>query len=93
MQDENFSLNMVHKYVRSPYVCVGSAEPDSAKLDCSERDCVEPIQIDVCRQNREQTMTKADTVIFFGLCPSSDFLKKNCVLEVGSVSIFRQRST
>jgi hypothetical protein len=42
------------------------------------------------RQNRAH-LTLTNT-IFFGLCPSADLLKKQNISDLGSVSIFRQRS-
>jgi hypothetical protein len=43
------------------------------------------------RENRAQ-LKLTDTIFLFGICPSSNFLKKLIASEAGSVSIFRQRA-
>ena len=51
-------------------------------------------QIVMCKQKREQSMTEVtDSLLFLGLCPSSNFLKKHDVTEASSVSVFRPRTT
>jgi len=58
-----------------------STEPDCAKLHCSELGHTKPNhdlhrQVTICRQMREQSMTKVNRHnLLFGLCPSSKFLK------------------
>jgi hypothetical protein len=57
-------------------------EPDCTKLHCSKLGSTKPNQdlprqITMCRQLREQSMTKVNRhILLFGLCPSSEFLKK-----------------
>jgi len=44
MQDKVSSLNLLLRYVKSPYICVRSNEPDHAIPECSEPDHAEPNQ-------------------------------------------------
>jgi hypothetical protein len=65
MQDYFFPLNLVLKYVGSSEIHVQSVEPDDAKPDHYEPDHAEPNQglrrqIVMCRQKREQSMSKVN---------------------------------
>jgi len=54
MQDKVSSLNLLLKYVRSPYICVWNSEADQAKPECSELDHAEP------NQGLHNTLNKCD---------------------------------